>query len=99
MIDIDQHKGHPRIAVGLGVLNVTRFTHMEEYVNNDLRVFDEMAEWYGIDIKSKTNGIQNRNRLKWFFNLSIYGGCYATKERWLQGLINPSEKDIGEGYH
>ena len=98
MVDIDQHKGHPRIAVGLGALNGFRFTNMEEYVNNDLRIFDEMAEWYGIDIKNKTNGSQNKNRLKWFFNLTIYGGGYDNKTGWLNGLTNPSEKDVAEGY-
>jgi len=98
MVDLDQHKGHPRIAVGLGVKNGVRFTYIEEYVNNDLKIFNEMADWYGIDIKNKETGSQNKNRLKWFFNLTIYGGGYDTEKGWLNGLTNPSEKHIGEGY-
>ena len=95
MIDIDQHKGHPRVAVGLGVLNSNRFKNIEYYVENDKKVFAEMAEFYGIDITDKVDGKANEDRLKWYFNLTIYGGG---RKIWIEGLVDPSDKDISKGY-
>ena len=105
MVDIDQHKGHPRIAVGLGELNDVDFPTMKEYIENDDKIFREMADWYGIDIDDAEKGSQNKDRLKWFFNMSIYGGGYKKEEwmegdednSWLNGIINPSEDDILKG--
>ena len=95
MVDLDQHRGHPTIALGLGDLNGTKFSAIDYYVNNTDDVLAEMAEHYGIDITDEKNGSKNKDRLKWFFNLTIYGGGYKL---WVEGLTDPCEKDIANGY-
>ena len=95
MVDLDQEKGHPRLAAGLGRMNGHTFDAIEEYIKNPTKIFNEMAEWYGIDISNKQNGTKNKNRLKWYFNLTIYGGGY---DLWTDGITNPSENDRACGY-
>ena len=95
MVDLDQEKGHPRLAAGLGRMNGHTFDAIEEYIKNPTKIFNEMAEWYGIDISNKQNGTKNKNRLKWYFNLTIYGGTY---DLWTKGLMKPTEKDRACGY-
>ena len=50
-----------------------------------------MGEHYGIDISDPNT----KDRLKWYFNLTIYGGGY---DCWVKGLTEPSEKDLALGY-
>lgn len=95
MVDLDQEKGHPRLAAGLGRMNGHTFDAIEEYIKNPTKIFNEMAEWYGVDISNKENSTKNKNRLKWYFNLTIYGGGY---ELWTDGLMNPTESDRACGY-
>ena len=95
MVDLDQEKGHPRLAAGLGRMNGHPFDAIEEYIKNPTRIFNEMAKWYGVDISNKENSTKNRNRLKWYFNLTIYGGGY---DLWTDGLMNPTESDRACGY-
>ena len=79
---------------------------MKYYIENDDKVFRDMADWYGVDIDDVEKGSQNKDRLKWFFNMSIYGGGYKKEEwmkgdqdnSWLNGIINPCEKDRASGY-
>ena len=87
MIDLDQQKGHPTIAYNLGKKNGKDFTYIKEYIDNADKIFQETAEHFGIDIVD--NPI-NQDRIKWFFNLTIYGGG---KDLWIKGLTDPSDKD------
>jgi phage/plasmid-associated DNA primase len=89
MVDLDQQKGHPTIACVLAKLNGEDFVCMNQYVNNPDAIFKIMAEHYGIPLE------ENKDRLKWFFNLTIYGGGYKA---WLDGLTEPNEKDLSLGY-
>lgn len=93
MIDIDQEKGHPRIAYGLGLKNNKQYSNIKKYIDNPDEIFKQMGEHYGIDTDDADG--KNKDRLKWFFNLTIYGGGY---QLWLDGLKNPSKKDLSLGY-
>ena len=91
MIDIDQVKGHPTIAYNIGLKNNKVYGAFKKYINDADAVFTEMAEFYGVNIDSAFT----KDRLKWFFNLAIYGGSFKT---WVDGLTNPSKKDKSLGY-
>jgi len=91
MVDIDQVKGHPRIAYGLGLKNGKSYPAFKKYIENTDSIFAEMGDYYGVDVSNSNT----KDRLKWFFNLAIYGGGFNT---WLEGIINPSKKDQSLGY-
>lgn len=93
MIDLDQEKGHPRIAYSLGLKNNKQYENIKKYIDNPDAIFNEMATHYGIDINDAAG--KNKDRLKWFFNLTIYGGGYKL---WLDGLESPSKKDMSLGF-
>jgi len=88
-IDLDQQKGHPTICCELGRINNEDFVSMNTYVNDADTIFKQMAEHYGIDFES------NKDRLKWYFNLAIYGGSY---DLWLKGMTQPDDEDKSLGY-
>jgi len=88
-IDLDQQKGHPTICCELARMNGEDFVCMNEYVNNPDAIFQQMAEHYGIPLE------ENKDRLKWFFNLAIYGGGY---DSWIKGMTQPNEEDLSLGY-
>ena len=92
MIDLDQQKGHPTIAYNLGKKNGKHFSFIKEYIDNSDKIFKDTAEHFGIDIVNNPN---NQDRIKWFYNLTIYGGG---KDLWYKGLTDPSDKDRALGY-
>ena len=90
-LDLDQMKGHPTIGYNIAKLNNIELDSFRKYINDTDLIFNEMANHYGVDISIK----KNEDRLKWFFNLTIYGGSYDT---WLKGLIDPTQDDIDDGF-
>ena len=92
MIDLDQQKGHPTIAYCLGKKNNKDFKYIKKYIDNPDLIFKETAQHFGIDI---VNNLNNQDRIKWFFNLTIYGGGF---DLWIKGLSNPNENDMSLGY-
>ena len=92
MVDLDQQKGHPTIAYELGKKNNKNFKFIKKYIKNPDKVFEMIATHFGIDI---VNDPMNTDRIKWYFNLTIYGGG---KELWLEGLTDPSDEDKSKRY-
>jgi hypothetical protein len=93
MKDIDQEKGHPRIAYGLGLKNNKCYQSIKQYIDAPDDIFQQMGNHFGIDLNDADG--KNKDRLKWFFNLTIYGGGY---DNWIKGLTEPSKKDLSLGY-
>lgn len=88
-VDLDQQKGHPTIVCELGRMNGEDFDCINQYVTNPDAIFQQMADHFGIDCE------KNKDRLKWFFNLSIYGGGY---DSWIKGMTQPDDEDLSLGY-
>jgi hypothetical protein len=88
-IDLDQKKGHPRIALEIAKKNGIPLNAIEEYVNDASKQFEEMYEWYGIERTPKGEGI-----CKDYFNMTLYGGGHST---WIKDLENPSDEKIALG--
>lgn len=83
-LDIDMVKGHSSILLHIGKKNGLALPAFNDVVHNFDAKWREIAEYY----KKKCNVDLDEDNIKYYFNMTIYGGGY---DRWLKKLAD--EKD------
>jgi hypothetical protein len=87
-LDLDMIKGHATIASTMGDAIGLDFKHIKYYTNNFDAIADEFIEYYSSEIEGDEP--LDKNDIKKFFNLMIYGGGFSTwKEKLAKG--NPKK--------
>lgn len=97
-VDIDMVKGHPSILRYICKLNNIPTKVFDEVVFNFDKICDNVIEYY----KNLCDVVLNKDNVKFYFNLTIYGGSYDT---WLNELQDKKKaekygyaiKDIPDG--
>jgi hypothetical protein len=74
-IDLDMVKGHASIIYNIAKKNNILLTFFKIYLDDSVKVFDELLKYYSID-----NNLTQDN-IKDIFNIAIYGGNHKT---WLE---------------
>lgn len=80
-VDVDMVKGHPSILRYICKLNNIPTKVFDEVVFNFDKICDDVIMYY----KNLCNVELNKDNVKFYFNLTIYGGSYNT---WLLELRN-----------
>lgn len=83
-LDIDMVKGHTSILLHIAKKNGETVTSFQEVVDNFDKKWREIAEYFN----KKCSVELDEDNVKYFFNMTIYGGGY---KRWLKKLAD--EKD------
>jgi hypothetical protein len=86
-LDLDMIKGHSTIAVLMGESVGLNFNFLKHYTENFDTIAETLIEFYSV----KTEGEEplNKNDVKHFFNLMIYGGGFST---WKKDLAEDKPK-------
>jgi hypothetical protein len=83
-LDIDMVKGHSSILLNIGLSNGELLPTISDVVNNFDNKWKEIAEYY-----NKKCGVElDEDNIKYYFNMTIYGGGYST---WLAKLADEED--------
>ena len=85
-LDIDMIKGHSSILLHIGNKNGETLPAFNTVVRNFDTKWREIAKYY----KKKCNVDLDEDNVKYFFNMSIYGGGYST---WLKKLADVEDSN------
>jgi len=85
-LDIDMVKGHTSILLYLGKMNGETLTAIHDVVHNWETRWREIAEYY----KKKCGVELDEDNVKYYFNMTIYGGGY---ERWVEKLADKKDAE------
>lgn len=80
-LDLDMIKGHSTIAVLMGESVEINFNFLKYYTENFDKVAETLIEFYSI--KTEGEAPLDKNDVKTFFNLMIYGGGFSTWKKKL----------------
>ena len=85
-LDIDMVKGHSSILLHIGKKNGLTLPAFNDVVHNFDTKWRDIAEYY----KKKCNVDLDEDNIKYYFNLTIYGGGY---DRWLKKLADVKDAE------
>lgn len=85
-LDVDMVKGHPSILLHIAKKNDVNFSAFHDVVYKFDEKWKDIADYY----KKKCNVDLDEDNVKYFFNLTIYGGGY---KKWLTKLADKEDAD------